>query len=288
MAGRRFLHHTGGRFTIVSAALLLLCLGHAYAEDATALLEANAGGMATATATGPGAGCCDSCGCNGACCPDCLGLCETITQSIFGQPDPNSWRPLPFSTLFSEGWRALGAVAQRFGRAPRQGLDQCRGRQHVPAGFFTFAQGFNKSPARATPTSGRTRYITPLSRRLMLITNVPFVLRNNAGGGLPTIEPDGQATGDDDGEPDGFRRCLVHAPRLAARDAGFLIHGRSRGGDADRRPAPGREDRRRRRPLRSGTTSPAVGWFAAGLVTLSRLTAQRGDAHQPTRHRADD
>ncbi len=33
-----------------------------------------------------------------------MGLFDTITESIFGQPDPNTWRPLPLSTFFSEGW----------------------------------------------------------------------------------------------------------------------------------------------------------------------------------------
>jgi hypothetical protein len=36
--------------------------------------------------------------------------------------------------------------------------------------------------------------MTPLSRRLMLITNVPFVLRNNADSGQPVIDPSGRTT----------------------------------------------------------------------------------------------
>ena len=32
--------------------------------------------------------------------------------------------------------------------------------------------------------------LTPLSRRLMLITNVPFVVHNNVSDGLPTIDPE--------------------------------------------------------------------------------------------------
>jgi hypothetical protein len=31
------------------------------------------------------------------------GIFGTIAESIFGHTDPDSWRPLPFSTLFSEG-----------------------------------------------------------------------------------------------------------------------------------------------------------------------------------------
>jgi hypothetical protein len=34
--------------------------------------------------------------------------------------------------------------------------------------------------------------MTPLSRRMMLITNIPFVLRNNTESGLPFINPPGQ------------------------------------------------------------------------------------------------
>ncbi len=33
-----------------------------------------------------------------------LGLFDTIAESLFGHPDPDTWRPLPFSSFFSEGW----------------------------------------------------------------------------------------------------------------------------------------------------------------------------------------
>ena len=48
---------------------------------------------------------------------------DTITESIFGQPDPNTWRPLPLSTLFSEGWLEpwAGAPAGQDGLTPRHG-----------------------------------------------------------------------------------------------------------------------------------------------------------------------
>ena len=76
-----------------------------------------------------------------------MGLFDTITESIFGKPDPDTWRPLPLSTLFSEGWHeALGAVAQRFGRRAPAGLDQCRGRQHVPAVVLHVRSGVQPTP----------------------------------------------------------------------------------------------------------------------------------------------
>ena len=117
-----------------------------------------------------------------------LGIVDTITESVFGQPDPNSWRPLPFSTLFSEGWSEAWVPSPRgSGGVPRQGwINAVTG--HLNRGwFFTFAQGFN-DPPKGNAYLGSYTLMTPLSRRLMLITNIPFVLRNNAESGLPIID----------------------------------------------------------------------------------------------------
>src|SRR5262245_2354817 len=47
---------------------------------------------------------------------------ETITESLFGTPDPNTWRPLPLSSLFSEGWdEAWVPSPNGSSGAPRQG-----------------------------------------------------------------------------------------------------------------------------------------------------------------------
>jgi hypothetical protein len=43
-----------------------------------------------------------------------------------------------------------------------------------------------------TAYRGGYTLMTPLNRRLELITNIPFVLRNNVDGGKPIIEPTGQ------------------------------------------------------------------------------------------------
>jgi hypothetical protein len=32
------------------------------------------------------------------------GIFGTITESVFGTPDPDTWRPLPLGSLSSEGW----------------------------------------------------------------------------------------------------------------------------------------------------------------------------------------
>jgi hypothetical protein len=187
MAGCRFLRHSDGRFTITVSAALLLCLGRAYAEKTSDLFDANAGGLATATATGPEAGCNNCC-----CCPDGLGICETITESIFGHPDPCCWDCLPLHTLFSEGWRQPWVPSPNgSGGAPRQGWINAADGNMYRLSFFTFAQAFNHPPQGDGYLGAYTLY-TPFSRRLMLITNIPFTMRNNVSSGLPTIEPEEQ------------------------------------------------------------------------------------------------
>ena len=116
-----------------------------------------------------------------------MGLFDTITESIFGTARPGHLAAAPALDALQRGLeRGLGAVAQRLGRRAAAGLDQCRGRQPVPAVFFTFAQGFN-DPPKGNAYLGAYTIFTPLSRRLMLITNIPFVLRNNADSGLPIV-----------------------------------------------------------------------------------------------------
>ncbi len=118
-----------------------------------------------------------------------MGVFDTIAESIFGQPDPNTWRPLPLSTLFSEGWNEAWVPSPNgSGGAPRQGWINATDGNMYRLWFFTFAQGFNKAPMGNAYLGSYTLY-TPLSRRLLLITNIPFVVRNNAVTGLPVIDP---------------------------------------------------------------------------------------------------
>ena len=166
--------------------------------------------MGMATATGPAAACSDYC-----CCPDGLGICETITESIFGMPDPDCW--YPSAALHAVQRRlatAVDAVAQRFRRSARQGWINAADGNMYRLWFFTFAEGFNHPP-QGDAYLGAYTLLTPFSRRLMLITNIPFSMRNNVSGGLPTVDPEGNPDDSDAGSDD-FRRCLVHAPRLAA------------------------------------------------------------------------
>jgi hypothetical protein len=118
-----------------------------------------------------------------------LGLFDTITESLFGPADPNTWRPLPLSTFFSEGWNEAWVPSPNgSGGAPRQGWINAADGNVYRLWFFTFAQGFNQAP-KGNAYLGSYTLFAPLSRRLDLIINVPFVLRNSAVTGLPIIDP---------------------------------------------------------------------------------------------------
>jgi hypothetical protein len=121
------------------------------------------------------------------------GFFDTITESIFGKPDPDTWRPLPFSTLLSEGWNEAWVPSPSgSGGAPRQGWINAADGNMYRLWFFTFSQGFN-DPPKGNAYLGAYTIFTPLSRRLDLITSIPFFLRNNAASGLPIIDPSGRA-----------------------------------------------------------------------------------------------
>jgi hypothetical protein len=120
-----------------------------------------------------------------------LGLFETITESVFGQPDPDTWRPLLLSNFFTEGWcEAWVPSPNGSGGAPRQGWINAADGNLYRLWFFTFAQAFNQGP-KGNAYLGAYTIFLPLSRRLDFIINVPFVLRNSASGGLPIISPSG-------------------------------------------------------------------------------------------------
>ena len=118
-----------------------------------------------------------------------MGLFSTITESVFGQPDPNTWRPLPLSTFFSEGWNEAWVPSPN-GRAahPRQGSINAMDGNVYRLWFFTFTQAFNSDP-KGNGYLGSYTLMAPVNRRLDLIVNVPFVIRNNAVSGLPIQDP---------------------------------------------------------------------------------------------------
>ena len=76
-----------------------------------------------------------------------MGCCDTICESIFGHISPNCWRPLPLSTLFSEGWHEAWVPSPNgSGGAPRQGWINAADGNLYRLSFFTFAQAFNQGP----------------------------------------------------------------------------------------------------------------------------------------------
>jgi hypothetical protein len=72
------------------------------------------------------------------------------------------------------------------GGAPRQGWINAADGNLYRLSFFTFAQGFN-NPPQGTAYLGAYTILAPLSRRLELIANIPFILRNGASEGLPIL-----------------------------------------------------------------------------------------------------
>jgi len=112
-----------------------------------------------------------------------------ILDSVFGKPDPNTWRPLPFSTFFSEGWLESWVPSPNgTGGAPRQGWINAADGNFYRLGFFTFAYGANEAP-KGNDYGGAYTVYTPLSRRLLLITNIPFVIQRGMVSGLPIEDP---------------------------------------------------------------------------------------------------
>jgi hypothetical protein len=199
MAGSQTLPLRGSRFAAALAVAFMTCTGRAPAQTASppggtaaaAIAEiadsVAAPGATPTPMTMPGCTCCP-----GTCCAPTpprvtMGFCDTVAASIFGTPDPNTWRPLPIWTFFSEGWNEAWVPSPNgSGGAPRQGWINALDGNLYRLWFFSFAQGFNNPPV-GNAYLGAFTIFTPFNRRFELITSIPFYMRNNAGGGLPTV-----------------------------------------------------------------------------------------------------
>ena len=85
------------------------------------------------------------------------GIFDTVAESIFGQPDPNTWRPLSISTFLSEGWHEAWVPSPNgSGGAPRQGWINAMDGNIYRLGSSRSLRGSTKA-RRATPTSVPTR-----------------------------------------------------------------------------------------------------------------------------------
>ena len=103
----------------------------------------------------------------------------TIRESLFGERPSSEWRPLRFGTLFDEGWdEPWVAPPSSPGGPARQGWLNAPDGDFYRLGYFTY--GFSDIyKHEATGHLGQFTLYTPLSRRLMLITNTPFVRAND-------------------------------------------------------------------------------------------------------------
>ncbi|MBI1325053.1 hypothetical protein GC170_17960 [bacterium] len=116
-------------------------------------------------------------------------LFGTIFDSIFGPDAPETWHPLPFSTLLTEGWNESWVSSPNgSGGAPRQGWINAQDGNFYRLWWFTYSQGFNSAPKSDSFLGGYTLY-SPFSRRFLLITNVPFYVRNVPESGQPFHHP---------------------------------------------------------------------------------------------------
>jgi len=157
------------------------------AEAAEAVVETPAAAtpsQACATAgCGPWSAGCASGGCSG---DGLYSMSDVITQSMFGKVD--NWRPLCLETLFTEGWdEPFSAAPLGSGGAPRHGwLNTVDGwfTREWHAGYF-----FTDDRADGSDTHvGIYQYQTPLSRRLWVGIDVPFVVAVDGDGGAANAE----------------------------------------------------------------------------------------------------
>ncbi len=99
-------------------------------------------------------------------------------DSIFGRTDYATWHPLPLKTLFSEGWDEAWIGPPNGSRGgPRQGWIDAADGNFYRLGFFAYT--FTNSLAQGgNGHVGSFTLYTPLSRRLSLITQNPFIDSN--------------------------------------------------------------------------------------------------------------
>ena len=76
-----------------------------------------------------------------------MGVFDTITESLFGDARSEHLAAAAARNVLQRGLgRGLGAVAQRFGRRAPARLDQCHGRQPVPAVVLHVRSGVQQRP----------------------------------------------------------------------------------------------------------------------------------------------
>ena len=103
---------------------------------------------------------------------------QAARDSLFGRTDYATWEPLRLNTLFTEGWdEAWIGPPNGLKGGPRQGWIGAADGNFYRLGFLSF--NYTRALAQGGDgyAGGFTLY-TPLSRRLLLITQVPFFNSN--------------------------------------------------------------------------------------------------------------
>ena len=113
---------------------------------------------------------------------------QAARDSLFGRTDYATWEPLKLNTFFSEGWDEAWIGPPRGLRgSPRQGWIGGANGNFYRLAFLSFDYTRALAQGGDGYASGFTLF-TPLSRRLLLITQVPFFSSN-----LPSIAVGKQA-----------------------------------------------------------------------------------------------
>ena len=103
---------------------------------------------------------------------------QAAKDSLFGRTDYATWEPLKFSTLLTQGWDEAWIGPPNGAKGgPRQGWIGAADGNFYRLGFFSFDYTRAVRTGGDGYAGGFTLY-TPLSRRLLLITQIPFVDSN--------------------------------------------------------------------------------------------------------------
>lgn len=102
------------------------------------------------------------------------GFFGVALASIFGPSDYAPWRPLSLGTLFTEGWDEPWIGEPNDSGDAQQGWINAADGNFYRLYFFSYTFTNHLAGGGDGQTGAYTLY-TPLSRRLELITNIPFV-----------------------------------------------------------------------------------------------------------------
>jgi len=111
---------------------------------------------------------------------------DAARESLFGDVyvEPTRWRPLSFSTFFTEGWdEPWASPVTGAGGAPRQGWINAADGVFYRLVIGTFAYTNDAGEAHGDGYDGGATLYTPLSRRFELRWDVPFVTSTPDGSG---------------------------------------------------------------------------------------------------------